>query len=110
MGALPEVVATDVAVRAQVAVDLVNFGVQDSYDNIALHLFVSALRPNIPDEVMRQSPITLTEAKAYASDAEKRATIPQSKTSTPPISPKPKPNSSLLLRKLKNPRIAKSLC
>jgi hypothetical protein len=81
LGALPEVVATDVAVRAQVALDLVNFGVQDSYDNIALHLFVSGLRPNIRDEVMRQSPITLTEAKAFASDAEKRATIPQSKTS-----------------------------
>jgi hypothetical protein len=81
LGALPEVVATDVAVRAQVCVDLVNFGVQDCYDNIALHLFVSGLRPNIRDEVMRQSPITLTEAKAFASDAEKRATIPQSKTS-----------------------------
>jgi hypothetical protein len=50
-------------------------------DNIALHLFVSGLKPNIRDEVMRQSPITLTEAKAFASDAEKRATIPQSKTS-----------------------------
>jgi hypothetical protein len=81
LGALPEVVGTDVAVRAQVALDLVKFGVQDSYDNIALHLFVSGLRPNIRDEVMRQSPITLTEAKAFASDAEKRATIPQSKTS-----------------------------
>jgi hypothetical protein len=81
LGALPEVVGTDVAVRAQVALDLVKFGVQDSYDNIALHLFVSGLRPNIRDEVMRQSPITLTEAKAFASDAKKRATIPQSKTS-----------------------------
>ena len=81
LGALPEVVATDVAVRAQVCLDLVNFGVQDCYDNIALHLFVSGLRPNIRDEVMRQSPVTLTEAKAFASDAEKRATIPQSKTS-----------------------------
>jgi hypothetical protein len=69
-----------VAVRAQVAIDLVNFGDQDCYDNIALHLFVSGLRPNICDEVMRQSPITLTEAKAFESDAEKRATIPHSKT------------------------------
>jgi hypothetical protein len=80
MGALPEVVATAVAVRAQVAVDLVKFGVQDCYDNIALHLFVSGLWPNIRDEVMRQSPTTLHEAKAFASDAEKRATIPHSKT------------------------------
>jgi hypothetical protein len=80
LGALPEVVATDVAVRAQVALDLVNFGVQDCYDNIALHLFISGLRPNICDDVMRQSPMALNEAKAFASDAKKRATIPHSKT------------------------------
>jgi hypothetical protein len=49
---LPDVVATDVAVHARVAVDLVNFSVQDCYNNIALHLFVSGLRPNIRDEVM----------------------------------------------------------
>jgi hypothetical protein len=78
--ALPEVVATVVEVRAQVALDLVNFGVQDCYDNIALHLFVSGLRPNIRDEVIRQSPTALNEAKAFASDAEKQATIPHSKT------------------------------
>jgi hypothetical protein len=122
LGALPEVVATAVAVSAQVAADLVNFGVQDCYDNIALHLFISGLRPNIRNEVMRQSPITLTEAKAFASDAKKRATIPQSKTSgtaSLPVMPvedndtaetlKPKPNSSLPLRKLRNPRIVRSL-
>jgi hypothetical protein len=80
LGALPKLVAPNVAVRAQVALDLVNFGVQDCYDNIALHLFVSGLRPNIRDEVMRQSPTALNGAKAFASDAEKRATILHSKT------------------------------
>ncbi len=80
MGALPEVVALSVDVHAQVALDLVNFGVQDCYDNIVLHLFVSGLRPHIRDEVMRQSPTALNKAKAFASDTEKWATIPSSKT------------------------------
>ena len=80
MGALPEVAALGVDVCAQVALDLVTFGVQDSYDNITLHLFVSGLHPHIRDEVMRQSPTALNEAKAFASDIEKRATIPNSKT------------------------------
>ena len=79
MGALPEVAALGVYVRAQVAVDLVNFGVQDCYDNIALHLFIYSLHLHIGDEVMRQSPTALSKAKALASDAEKRATIPNSK-------------------------------
>ncbi len=65
MGALPEVANLGVDIHAQVAVDLVNFGVQDCYDNIALHLFVSGLRPHM--------------RKAFASDAKKRATIPNSK-------------------------------
>jgi hypothetical protein len=53
LGALPEVVGTDVAVRAQVAVDLVNFGVQDGYDNIALHLFISSSPASDPTFAMK---------------------------------------------------------
>jgi hypothetical protein len=119
LGALPKVVATDVAVRAQVALDLVHFGIQDCYDNIAYHLFASGLRPNIRDEVMRQSPTALNEAKAFASDAEKQATIPHSKTlgatSLPVMPVEDNDNADTakteakLLRKPKNLRIVKLL-
>jgi len=80
LGALPEVATLRIDVRAQFALDLINFGVQDCYDNIALHLFVSGLRPHICNKVMRQSPTALTKAKAFASDTKKWATIPNSKT------------------------------
>jgi hypothetical protein len=80
LGALPEVATLHIDVRAQFALDLINFGVQDCYDNITLHLFVSGLRPHICNKVMRQSPTALTKAKAIASDAKKWATIPYSKT------------------------------
>jgi hypothetical protein len=79
IGALPEIAALGVDVHAQVDVDLINYRVQDCYDNIAPHVFLSSLRPHIHDEVMRQSPTALSKAKALATDAEKRATIPNSK-------------------------------
>jgi hypothetical protein len=69
LGALPELVATDVAVLAQVALALVNSGVQDCYDNIALHLFVSGLRPNIRDDANTIK--TESELVAALEEAEK---------------------------------------
>jgi hypothetical protein len=69
--AVPAFMALDVAVRAKILMDLVDFGIQDSLDYVSLNLFVSGLKPHIREEVMRQAPKTLDDAFDLAVQSEK---------------------------------------
>jgi hypothetical protein len=69
--AVPAFMALEVAIRAKILMDLVNFGIQDSLDYVSLNLFVSGLKPHIREEVMRQAPKTLDDAFNLAVQSEK---------------------------------------
>ncbi len=63
--------ALAVATRAKILLDLVDFGIQDCLDYVSLNLFVSGLKPQIQEEVMRQTPKTLDDAFDMAVQSEK---------------------------------------
>jgi hypothetical protein len=73
----PQFMAFAVDVRARILLSLVDFGIQDCLDYVSLNLFVSGLKPNIWEEVMRQAPKVLDDAFDMAVQSEKINFTPQ---------------------------------